>query len=128
MKGTMSKKPGLRVFVVDDEHVIAETLATILKQRGYAASSFTNPLDALYAAQTDAPDLLISDVMMPQLSGVDLAIRVKASVPTCNVLLFSGQAQTADLLESPRQQGHDFKLLTKPIHPSDLLHEIAKDQ
>ena len=87
-----------RVFVVDDEHVIAFTLATILNQSGFRAIPFTNPLDALEAASLEGPNLLISDVMMPELSGVDLAIRIKSKCPGCKILLFSGQAATADLL------------------------------
>jgi CheY-like chemotaxis protein len=53
------------VFVVDDENVIASTLATILKQSGFEATAFTNPLEALDATRLKTPDLLISDVMMP---------------------------------------------------------------
>jgi DNA-binding NtrC family response regulator len=74
-----------RVFVVDDKHVIASTLATILKRQGYSARAFTSPLEALAAARSGAPDLLISD----GLSGVDLANQVKAQYPECKVLLFS---------------------------------------
>jgi DNA-binding NtrC family response regulator len=74
-----------RVFVVDDEHVIASTLAAILKRQGYSARAFTSPLEALAAARLGAPDLLISD----GLSGVDLANQVKAQYPECKVLLFS---------------------------------------
>jgi hypothetical protein len=44
----------------------------------------------------------------------------------CKVLLFSGQAQTGDLLRAAREQGHDFKLLTKPVRPVDLLHQIRE--
>jgi DNA-binding NtrC family response regulator len=112
------------VFVVDDEAAIALTLAAILKINGYDARSFVNPLEALEAITTVQPDLLITDVMMPQLSGIDLAVRVKEECPACKVLLFSGQAQTADLLEAAREQGHDFELLSKPIHPDDLLARI----
>ncbi len=93
---------------------------------GFFARYFVNPLEALDAAWVEAPDLLISDVVMPQLSGVDLAIRIKEEHPTCKVLLFSGQAGTADLLKAAQEQGHDFQLLAKPIHPSDLLFEINK--
>jgi two-component system OmpR family response regulator len=57
------------VFVVDDEKTIAETLVTILHLSGFAAKSFTDPREALSAALDDAPDLLLSDVMMPELSG-----------------------------------------------------------
>jgi DNA-binding response OmpR family regulator len=113
-----------RVFVVDDERTIASTLATILKVNGYDAQYFTNPLDALQHARTAPPDLLITDVLMPEMSGVDLAVRFKEECPTCKVLLFSGQAQTIDLLEAARAQGHDFQLLTKPVHPTDLLARI----
>jgi CheY-like chemotaxis protein len=80
-----------RVFVVDDEHVIAFTLAAILKQCGYSATSFTSPLDALAAARFIAPDLLISDVVMPDISGIDLAIQIKARYPKCKILLCSVQ-------------------------------------
>jgi CheY-like chemotaxis protein len=114
------------VYIVDDERVIADTLATILQGSGFKAKSFNNPLDALSAATDNPPDLLISDVVMPQLSGIELAIQLKALCPECKILLFSGQSQTANLLRSARQLGHDFHLLTKPIHPKDLLLQIQK--
>ena len=117
-----------RIFVVDDEQVIAKTLATILEKSGFSAQCFFNPLEALDAARWDAPDLLISDVMMPELSGVELAVQIKALWPLCQILLFSGQAKTADLLQTAREQGHDFHLLSKPVHPSDLLKEIRRQE
>jgi CheY-like chemotaxis protein len=113
-----------RIFVVDDESVIAMTLATILQRSGFEAVSFTAPVEALEAARLEAPELLISDVMMPVLSGVDLAIGVREAAPRCRVLLFSGQASTADLLEEARRRGYDFELLTKPIHPSEFLQRV----
>lgn len=116
--------PVPRVFVVDDEHVIASTLAAILKLHGYSATSFTSPMAALAAARSSAPDLLISDVAMPDLSGVDLAIQMKAQYPECKILLFSGQAAALDLLEDARNQGHNFQLLQKPVHPSAMLSSI----
>jgi CheY-like chemotaxis protein len=118
----LSERP--RVFVVDDEFIIASTLATILQRNGFDALSFTHPLEALKAARVKAPDLLISDVMMPDLSGVDLAILLKKYCPGCKVLLFSGQAATADLLDDAREKGHDFELLSKPIHPAEFLQKI----
>lgn len=118
------RKP-LRVFVVDDEDVIASSLAMILRfQGGFHARSFTDPLEALQTARLEAPDLLISDVVMPQLSGIDLAIQLREYCPDCKVLLFSGQAATAELLESARARGYTFELLLKPVHPADLLAKI----
>jgi FixJ family two-component response regulator len=96
------------VFVVDDDRLIASTTTTILGLNGYAARCFVNPLEALDAARTVRPDLVIADVVMPGLSGIDLAVRLKQQCPTCRVLLFSGQAATSDLLEAARVQGHEF--------------------
>ncbi len=113
-----------RVFVVDDEPVIASTLAAILRLHGYSATFFTSPLEALAAAESRAPDLLISDVAMPDISGIDLAVQMRAQYPECKILLFSGQAETADLLGAARREGHDFTLLQKPVHPSAMLAKI----
>ena len=117
-----------RVFVVDDEDVIASTLAMILRLKGgFNARSFTKPLDALEAARLEAPDLLISDVVMPLLSGIELAIQVREHCPDCKVLLFSGQAATVSLLETARAKGYDSELLLEagtPIRPTDKNSEF----
>jgi CheY-like chemotaxis protein len=122
----VSSNSGSRVFVVDDEHVIASSLAAILKQHGYSATFFTSPLEALAAARSIAPDLLTSEVAMPSISGIDLAIHMRAQYPTSKILLFSGQPATFDLLEDARGEGHDFDLLLKPILPTELLFEVGK--
>jgi FixJ family two-component response regulator len=112
------------VFVVDDEEIIAKTLAIILSGSGFYAKSFTDPSVALAEARKMEPNLLITDVSMPGMTGIDLAIEMKRVYPKCKTLLFSGQASTADLLEKARKDGHDFVLLQKPVHPADLLREI----
>jgi DNA-binding NtrC family response regulator len=112
------------VFVVDDEAVIAETLAIILNRAGFQASAFDHPHKAIAARGGLMPDLLISDVVMPGVTGVELAIHFRQAQPGCKILLFSGQAATVDLLEKARVQGHDFELLSKPIHPADLLAKL----
>jgi DNA-binding response OmpR family regulator len=114
-----------KVFVVDDEQVIAFTLAAILNQSGFSAIAFTDPRKALVSAESETPDFLISDVMMPQLNGIDLGVQFKAIYPECRILLFSGQAATADLLETARTQGHDFEVMSKPVHPNDLLAALG---
>jgi FixJ family two-component response regulator len=125
----MCPQPVPRIFVVDDERVIASTLAAIFNMNGYSARCFTQPMEALAAAQSDVPDLLISDVAMPGLSGVDLAIQMRAQYPKCKILLFSGQAATVDLLEHARAQGPDFHLILKPVHSSEPLAEgMSRDE
>lgn len=114
----------LSIFVVDDEPVIAKTVVALLQINGFSASPFTNPLDALNKAQFEAPDLLICDVMMPQLSGIELAIRIKDLCPQCKILLFSGHGNLDLMLESAQAKGYDFNLLSKPVHPKDLLDRV----
>ena len=113
-----------RVLVVDDEQVIADTLARILDLNGYEASAVYTGTAAVETAKTTQPDLIISDVVMPDMNGIEAAIKIREIVPNCKILLFSGQAATADLLEEARARGHEFEILTKPVHPSDLLAKL----
>ncbi len=112
------------VFVVDDEVVIAKTLAIILRNEGFDAIAFHSPEQALESAKETAPDLLISDVAMPGMTGIELAIQMKSRYPQCKILLFSGQSPIVDWLASARAEGHDFECLDKPIHPKELLARI----
>jgi len=114
------------VLVVDDEQVIADTLTAILARSGFAVIPAYNGATALEIARVIPPDLLITDVFMPGMNGIDLAIAIRAAIPDCKVLLFSGQASTVDLLTAAREQGHDFALLLKPVHPTELLARISE--
>lgn len=113
-----------RVLVVDDERVIADTLATILNQNGFDASAVYTGTAAVDSARSSHPDLVISDVIMQDMNGIEAAIRIRQMLPACKILLFSGQAATADLLEKARAQGHQFEILAKPVHPQDLLAKL----
>jgi CheY-like chemotaxis protein len=112
------------VLVVDDEVVIADTLTTILSQHGIAAMTAYNGFDALEMARVVPPDLLLADVVMPGMSGIDVAIAMKKDIPDCAILLFSGQAATAGLLAKAGKAWCDFEVLLKPIHPQKLVQVI----
>jgi DNA-binding NtrC family response regulator len=113
-----------KVLVADDEQVIANTLAVILNQAGFEARAVYSGEQALDALESFQPDMLITDVIMTGITGIDVGIAVRARVPKCKVLLFSGQAATAGLLEKARHQGHEFEILAKPVHPTDLLAKL----
>jgi CheY-like chemotaxis protein len=113
-----------KVLVADDERVIADTLAMILNQSGFDARAVYSGENALESVTTFVPDMLISDVIMADLNGIDAAIRIRKLLPGIKVLLFSGQAATADLLEKARANGHEFEILAKPVHPQDLLNKL----
>ena len=114
------------VLVVDDEAVIADTLTAILGRNGMTAMTAYDGESALEIMRTIPPDLLLTDVSMPGMSGIDLAIAAKQAIPGCKILLFSGQAVTMDLLADARDAGHDFTTLEKPIHPAELLALISE--
>jgi DNA-binding response OmpR family regulator len=113
------------VLVVDDESSIADTLSEILSRSGYAAVTAYDGDSALESALLMPPEMLITDVVLPGMSGIDLAITIKRIFPDCKIILFSGQASTADLLAAANRDGHQFVLLNKPVHPGDLLARIA---
>ena len=113
-----------KVLVADDEQVIANTLAIILNQAGFEARAVFSGEKAIEALETFQPDMLISDVIMTGMTGIEAAIVTRNKLPNCKILLFSGQAATADLLEKARVQGHEFEILAKPVHPTDLLAKL----
>jgi CheY-like chemotaxis protein len=81
-----------KVLVVDDERVIADTLAMILNQSGFQARAVYSGETALETAATFEPDMLITDVIMADLNGIDAAIQIRTILPRIKILLFSGQA------------------------------------
>jgi CheY-like chemotaxis protein len=113
-----------RVLVADDERVIADTLAMILNQSGFQARVAYTGEKALELAAEFQPEMLISDVIMAGLNGIDAAIQIREILPSIKILLFSGQAATADLLEKARERGYEFEILAKPVHPQDLLAKL----
>jgi CheY-like chemotaxis protein len=114
------------VLIVDDEKVIANTLSIILSHAGFITMTAYDGQSAIRIADAISPALLISDVVMPGMTGVELAITLTRSNPDLKVLLFSGQAATVDLLEQARRDGHHFTALTKPVHPTDMLKRISE--
>jgi DNA-binding response OmpR family regulator len=114
------------VLVVDDESVIADTLAEILSRSGYKGIAAYDGDSALETALLTPPEMLITDVVLPGITGIELAIKMRRIFPECKIILFSGQASTADLLASARADGHHFTLLNKPLHPQDLLLRVAE--
>ena len=118
-------KANRRILIVDDEMAIADTLALIFKSQHYDARTAYSAERAIEILAEWRPDLAVLDVILPEMNGIDLAIVVKANYPVCHVLLFSGHANTAMLLEEAGKKGHQFEVLAKPVHPNVMLERAS---
>ena len=116
-----------RILIVDDERMIADTLSAIFRGAGYETYTAYNGRLGLDAARTLSPELVLSDVAMPEMDGVQMAMQIRRSQPKVRVLLLSGQSETSDLLRSARENGFDFELLQKPIHPEEIMRRVAEE-
>lgn len=110
--------------MVDDEILIAETIAEILNQNGFDARIATSADEAILLAIQTCPDVVLSDVVMPRMSGVELGIQIRKQLPGTRVVLFSGQSSTSGILRRGAESGHSFELLPKPIHPEELIARL----
>ncbi len=118
------EKSKTRVLVVDNESMIADTLALILSQNGFDACTAYSGEEAVQRAVTLKPDVVISDIIMGEMNGLEAAILISEALPQCKILLFSGQPATADLLRESRFRGLGFEVMAKPVHPTVILEQI----
>lgn len=113
------------VLVVDDKPAIADMVAEILNQHGYAAIAAYDGEDALETALLIPPELVIADVRLAGMSGLDVAAALKKKLPNCKVLLLSEQKAASDLPAPGNGVVHDFVLVDKPVHPADLVAQVS---
>ena len=113
------------ILIVDDEPVLADTLAIIFRRAGYLATAVYSCEDAIPWIAANQPQLVVSDVILPGMNGISLAKVIRETFPNSLVLLFSGNADTHDLVESARKEGHDFEVLAKPVSPPRMLERVA---
>lgn len=109
---------------MDDERSIADSLVFLLKHEGFEATAAYSGEEAQQSATANPVDLLISDVVMSGLNGVEAAIRIRERSPECRVILFSGHANAPALVERANSEGYDFELIQKPLHPQELLAKL----
>ena len=124
MSATAGENRKLNLLVVDDERLIADSLAWILNLRGFNARSVYSGSEAIKHAVTNPIDILVSDVVMEGMSGIDAAIEICKLFPNCKVLLLSGNIGTSDMLSAAHELGHDFDILAKPAHPNEIIDRL----
>ncbi|MBW4037480.1 MAG: response regulator [Acidobacteria bacterium] len=113
------------ILVVHDEELVADCIATLLARSGFTARVAYNGKTALEMALDLRPELLLSDIGLRDIDGVQLAIAIVNAIPDCKILLFSGHDSYNDILTA-RQEGYDFPALLKPVHPADMLQRVRE--
>ncbi len=112
------------ILVADDELLIRQTMVQILRSEGYDAVAVRDGEEAVECARKLHPDILLTDVAMPRLNGIEAAKQITDSIPKIRVICFSGHAGTPDLLTKILEEGYDFGFLSKPVKPAALIGAI----
>lgn len=113
-----------KVLIVDDEKLLADTTGAILRRAGFNAKTAYEGFGALEVMASFHPYYVLTDIMMPGMNGVELAIAITRIYPATKILLFSGQAGISEILEESKAKGFEFPLLAKPVHPTKLIERL----
>jgi CheY-like chemotaxis protein len=113
------------ILVVDDERAIADTLAAILVMSGYEAVATYGAIEAVAILGNCEPALIITDVIMPEMNGLELAGKARDMYPRTKILLMSGNAVTQDILDAAGVARQSFEVVAKPVPPRQMLSMVA---
>ncbi len=111
-----------KILLVDDEHEFITTLAERLELRGISARVVFDGESALLAVAEDEPQVMILDVLMPGIKGLEVLERVKRSNPGVQVLLLTGHGSTRDGIEGMRLGAFDYMM--KPLNIDTLIEKM----
>lgn len=114
----------VEVFVVDDDGTSLELIEAFVRRIGHPVRAFTDPHEALEALKAGAPKILVTDMVMPQLSGVDLAKAARAVDPDLAVILVTGVGDSGTAAATVQLGVSTF--LTKPIELSHLTRALQR--
>jgi DNA-binding NtrC family response regulator len=120
------KKKKTVVMVVDDEPTVRETIIEILQDEGFDALGMSSAAHALLWIERIQPDIVLSDIVMPGMNGIEMAIQLMSTWPNCRVILFTGHPAAPDLLKKAVEQGHNFEVFSKPINPDQLIPRLRE--
>jgi two-component system phosphoglycerate transport system response regulator PgtA len=120
----MTTSNPLEILLVDDDQDVLDSYHHLLSIAGYRTKRFTDPVSALAFITPDWPGILITDMYMPQLSGLELLVKLKAKDPHLPVIMITGHGDIPMAVEAVKHGVCDF--LEKPINPPELLSLISK--
>jgi two-component system, cell cycle response regulator CpdR len=113
-----------RILLAEDDDDMRRFLAKALERAGHEVSAFAEGLSAFEHLQEAGFDLLLTDIVMPEMDGIELARRAAAQDPGLKIMFITGFAAVA--LHPDSQAPKDAKVLSKPFHLKDLVSEIDR--
>lgn len=117
----------MKILVIDDEVYIREGLKQVLQMEAYEVQVAADGKEAIALIQKDIPDIIITDIIMPEKDGVEVICNVKEKYPDIKIIAISGGGRISahDYLKIAKQLGANT-ILTKPFSSNDLIMEIQK--
>ncbi|MFH0782737.1 MAG: response regulator [Pseudomonadota bacterium] len=124
----MEKELKAKILLVDDEEDFLSTLAERLETRGLKVTTATNGEQAVATSEKEGFDLIVLDLAMPGMDGLEALKRIKAKQPDAEIIILSGQGSIKTSIEAMKLGAEDF--MEKPVDMSELLDKIsdAKDK
>jgi FixJ family two-component response regulator len=117
-------KSAVRIAIVDDDDDIVDVLGEVLRRSGYTPDLYTNPRDAALASTSQEYDVIISDLAMPGVSGIDLLGQVKNAFPLTQFIMITGYASVKSAAEAMHKGANSY--LTKPLTSTQILAHLEK--
>ena len=119
---TCGAKRAGRILVVDDETTALKSLRRILEKDGHTVSTYSNPVRALEKLNQEPFDLVLSDLRMPHLDGLELLDAIKQAAPKIEVIIITGYASLSGAVEATKKGAFDF--LAKPFTPGEVREKV----
>jgi FixJ family two-component response regulator len=116
------EKSAVRIAIVDDDDDIVDVLGEVLRRSGYTPDLYTNPRDAALASTSQEYDVVISDLAMPGISGIDLLTQVKDAFPLTQFIMITGYASVKSAAEAMHRGANSY--LTKPLTSTQILAHL----
>lgn len=113
-----------KILLIDDDVDTLKLIGLMLQRRGYQITAAQNGAQALAKVESEIPDLIILDVMMPDIDGYEVCRRLRANPKTASipVIMFTAKTQVGDKVAGFQAGADDY--LTKPIHPAELASHV----
>lgn len=118
------EKPKVRILVIDDEAIIHESCGRVLKEEGYEVETALSGREALEKLKEKRYDLVLSDIKMPGMSGVETLEKMRKDIPDITVVMFTGYSSVDTARDSMKLGAFDY--IPKPFTPEELLSVVKK--